>query len=245
MSVSVPSAASFASVDDAMDMVRAGLGFVADADAASLPVVTQARLLRELERAQSQHTAARARVLTAFTAQAGYADDGHGGPRPWLAWQTRVTGGAASGAIGWMRRLSAHPAIAEALAATTLSESWARKVCDWSDALPADHRAAADQILVSAAAGGADLEDLARLAEEMARRVAPPDTDDDEDARFRARWFRVSRLFQGRGRPDGDLTPECLAAVQEVLDTLGRKAGPEDDRTVDQRRHDALEEAMR
>ncbi len=52
-----PPAASFASVDEAMDLVRAGLGYIAQADAASLPAVTQARLLREFERAQSQHTA--------------------------------------------------------------------------------------------------------------------------------------------------------------------------------------------
>src|SRR6185437_3531475 len=50
---------------------------------------------------------------------------------------------------------------------------------------------------------------------------------------------------KGQGRADGDLTPECLAALQEVLDTLGKKHGPEDDRTAGQRRHDALEEAMR
>jgi hypothetical protein len=79
----------------------------------------------------------------------------------------------------------------------------------------------------------------------MAARVCGPDRDQDEDARFRDRFFRVTRLFQGRGRPDGDLTAECLAAVQEVLDTLGKKAGPEDDRTGGQRGHDALEEAMR
>ena len=98
---------SFASVDEAMDQVRSGLAYLARADAASLPTVVQGRLLRELERAESQHTAARARVLSAFTAQGGYTDDGHGGPRPWLTWQTRVTTGAASGAIGWMRRLEA------------------------------------------------------------------------------------------------------------------------------------------
>ena len=48
---------------------RAALGYLARADAASLPAVTQARLLREYERAQSQHTAGRARVLTAFSAR--------------------------------------------------------------------------------------------------------------------------------------------------------------------------------
>ena len=91
--------ASFASVDEAMDLVRSGLGYLARADVASLPAVTQARLLREFERAQSQHTAGRVRVLSAFTVQGAYADDGHGGPHPWLAWQTRVTARAASATI--------------------------------------------------------------------------------------------------------------------------------------------------
>jgi hypothetical protein len=229
MTASAP-VASFSSVDEAMDLVRAGLGYLARADVASLPAVTQARLLREYERAQSQHTAGRVRVLSAFTAQGGYADDGHGGPHPWLAWQTRVTARAASATIGWMRRLGAHPLVAAALAAGTVTESYARKICFWSDLLPCAYR---------------DLDFLAQMAEEMFSRVTPPDKDDEDDARFRDRFFRLTRLFQGHGRADGDLTPECLAALTEVLDALGKKAGPEDDRSAGQRRHDALEEAMR
>ena len=95
------------------------------------------------------------------------------------------------------------------------------------------------------AAGGLDLDGLAQLAEQICSQVAPPDRDEDDDARFKDRFFRLTRLFQGHGKADADLTPECLAAVQEVLDTLGKKAGPEDDRSAGQRRHDALEEAMR
>ncbi len=228
-----------------MDLVRAGLGYLARADVASLPAVTQARLLREYERAQSQHTAGRVRALSAFTAQGAYADDGHGGPHPWLAWQTRVTARAASATIGWMRRLGAHPLVAAALAAGTVTESYARKICYWSDLLPVGYRELADQNLAAAAAGGADLDFLSQMAEEMFSRVTPPDKDDEDDARFNDRFFRLTRLFQGHGRADGDLTPECLAAVTEVLDTLGKKAGPEDDRSAGQRGHDALEEAMR
>ena len=80
--MSNPASASFTSVDEAMDMVRAGLSFLARCDAAELPAVTQARLLRELERAESQHTAARARILAVFDGQWGFRDDGHGGPHP-------------------------------------------------------------------------------------------------------------------------------------------------------------------
>jgi hypothetical protein len=47
----------------------------------------------------------------------------------------------------------------------------------------------------------------------------------------------------GAGRLAGDLTPAGAAALTVVLDALSGKAGPEDTRTVLQRRHDALEEA--
>ena len=136
--------------------------------------------------------------------------------------------------------------VGDALAAGTVSASYARKICDWASHLPVVLRDAGAQILVDAAAGGADLDDLSGMAEDMFSRCAPPDSDSDrEQARFRDRFFRLTRLFQGHGRADGDLTPECLAAVTEVLDTLGKKGGPEDNRTAGQRGHDALEEAMR
>ena len=44
---------------------------------------------------------------------------------------------------------------------------------------------------------------------------------------------------------EGDLTPQCTAALRAVLEALGRKAGPEDTRRKGQRDHDALEEACR
>jgi hypothetical protein len=37
------------------------------------------------------------------------------------------------------------------------------------------------------------------------------------------------------------MTPECAAAVRAVLEALGKKAGPEDDRTEGKRFHDALQ----
>src|SRR5215470_1098796 len=154
-----------ANAAEAMAMAQAGLGWLAEADAASLTTAEQADCLRSLERARSVHTAARSRVLAAFHAQDGSADDGHGSTRTWLTWQTRIGGGAASDAMGWMRRLAAHPAVADALAAAQVSESWARALCEWTDTLPAEHRDGADQILLAAAAGGAELRDLSRLAE--------------------------------------------------------------------------------
>jgi hypothetical protein len=145
--------------------------------------------------------------------------------------------------VGWARRLAAHPAVGGALAAGEISASWAREICGWTGKLPADRRADADEVLLAAAAGGAELADLAGLAEEMFRRCAPPDSDDDGG--FAERWLRLDRTFRDAGRVTGDLTPQCAAALQAVLEALGRKAGPEDVRTKGQRDHDALEEACR
>ena len=233
-----------ADVAEALAMLDRALGALADADAASLPTPVQAQALRALERAEARHTAARAQLLAAFTAQDGYEDDGQGSARMWLRWQTRVTRAAAAGAVGWMRRLAAHPVIAAALAEGQLSASWARAVCGWSDRLPADLREDADRILAAAAVSGAELADLAGLAEQMYQRARMDQPDGDDDG-FDDRRLVLDLTFGGAGRLTGDLTPGCSAAVAAVLEALGKAAGPEDLRTVTQRRHDALEEACR
>jgi hypothetical protein len=231
-------------VADALAMLDRALGALAAADAGSLPTPVQAQALRALERAEARHTAVRAQILAAFTAQGGFEGDGQGSARVWLRWQTRVTGAAAAGAVGWMRRLAAHPVVAAALAEGELSGSWARAVCGWSDRLPADMRGDADQILAGAAAGGAELADLAGLAQQMYERSRSGAPDDDDDG-FADRRLVLDLTFGGAGRLSGDLTPGCAAAVSAVLEALGKPAGPEDARTVAQRRHDALEEACR
>src|SRR6516225_11769542 len=153
-----------ATAGEALSAISAGLDYLSTADVASLTTAEQAGCLRALEQATARHTAARSRVLAAFHAQDGCAGDGHGSTRTWLRWQTRIGGGAASDAMGWMRRLTAHPAVAGALAAAQISESYGRQVCEWTDLLPAEHRGGADQILLAAAAGGAELRDLSDLA---------------------------------------------------------------------------------
>ncbi len=232
-----------ASTGQALAMVRAGLAYLAGCDAASLGTAAQAEALIGLEHAEAQHTAARARILSVFTAQQGYEADGYYGPASWLRAITLVTKGAAGAAAGWARRLAAHPVIAAALAAGQLPVSLARLICDWTGKLPEDLRDDADGILLAAVLGGADQHDLARLAREMLDRAqTSPDRDNDgfED---RALWLGTT--FGGAGRLHADLTPACAAALTVVLEALGQKAGPEDTRTAAQRRHDAIEEACR
>ena len=133
----------------ALAMVRAGLGYLSSCDAASLETSAQAEALIGLEQAEAQHTVARARMLAAFTAQQGHQADGQYGPAAWLRAFTKITHGAAAGAVTWARRLAVHPLIAAALAAGQLSASWARALCAWTDQLPEDRRADADAILLA------------------------------------------------------------------------------------------------
>jgi hypothetical protein len=234
------------SAAEALAFVRNGLDWLAAADPASLTGAERAELLRGLAAAESVHLAATTRVLSAFAAAEDYTADGQGGPRTWLAWQTRATRPAAGAVLAWARRLAAYPAVERALAAGSISPSYARRVCDWAAELPADARAAAAQILVQAAVGGADVGELASLVEEIRARTARPDTDpDDEGRRFGGRELFLDTYYRGHGSLRADLTPAAAAAVQAVLDVLGRRAGPEDTRSKTQRDHDALEEACR
>jgi hypothetical protein len=233
-----------ATVAEALSAVRAGLEFLAAADATALTGAERADCLRELAAAESVQLAATSRILRAFDTAEDYVADGQGGPRVWLAWQARMTRPAAGAAMAWTRRLATRRHVAAAMAAGQLSVSYARRICDWLDELPADAQAAAEEILVAAAAEGADLAALFMLVEEIRLRTARPDSDGDDEA-FGRRALFLDSYFRGHGSLRGDLTPPAAAALQAVLGALNTRTGPEDTRSKAQRDHDALEEACR
>jgi hypothetical protein len=235
----------FASADEALDMVRAGLGYLAAADATRLGAAAQARCLKVFEQADAIATAARASFLAAFTAGQGYADDAAYSARAWLIHQTHITAGAAVGLTAWARRSGTHPRVLAALAAGQVSESVGRQICLWTDKLPEDRRDTSDTFLLDAAAGGLGLEELAAMAGQMYERSRSERPDEDPDAAFRDRGVKLATTFGGAGVLHGDLTAECAAIVGQVLDALGAKAGKEDGRSREERYHDALAEAMR
>ena len=235
----------FASVSEAMDMVRAGLAFVVGADATELSTEEQAETLRNLEQANSILSAARTCVLGTFTAGKGYSADADYSPCSWLMHQTGVTPGAAGAYTAWVKRAARHPEIFTAKASGEVSESHARKLCTWTDKLPEDQRHEADKILADEARAGASLRDLAELAAEILARCRPDEPDQDPDEDFDDRSITLQTTFQGAGVLHGDLTPECASIVGQVLDALGGLAGTGDSRSKEQRYHDALQEAMR
>ena len=139
-----------------------------------------------------------------------------------------------------MRLLRGHPAMAAALADADISKSQALAIAEWTRKLPAELRAETISILVQAAEAGASLDDLRMIAGVALQRWRASRPDGDEDG-FDDRYVQAATTFGGAGVIRGNLTPECAAAVQAVLEALGKKAGAEDTRTEGQRFHDALQ----
>src|SRR5690348_3423386 len=211
----------FASASEAMVMVHAALGYLATADATAMTAGERAQCLRELEQADSVATAVRTSVLGAFAVGQDYTDDGDYSPCSWLIHRTQVTKGTAADHTGWMKRGAGHPLVLTALAARTVSKSYAREICWWTDKLPEESRQAADEILLGAAASGLELADLAGLAAEMYERSRQeqPDTDpgdggDSDPGRLLDdRSVKLATTLGGAGVMNGALTPECAEFV--------------------------------
>ena len=186
---------------DAVAMAQAGLAFLANADMASVPAAAQAECLRGLERVESLATAARAGVLAAFMAGRGHEDDGQGSARAWLRWQTRVTTGAAAGAVAWARRLAAHPAVGGALAAGEHLGVVGAGDLRLDRPAPADKRPTRTRSCWRRRRAARIWRTWPGWPEEMQRRCAAPDADDDGG--FGDRWLRLDLTLHGGGAGGG------------------------------------------
>ena len=232
------------SIAEALHMAHAGMDYLNSPAAAELHAASAGPVLAALGELQAKATAAHAGFLRRFDAADAHDADGYGTSAAWLAAKAQLSVKDAKAAVRRMRQLTEHRHIADALAAGQISASWAKEICGWSERLPEGMREDADQILAAAAAGGAELADLAGLAQQMYERAWAGRADDDDDG-FDDRRLTLDLTFAGAGRLTGDLTSGCSAALAAVLEALGKPAGPEDLRTVTQRRHDALAEACR
>ena len=241
-----------ANMDDAMKMLDAALGmqqcvlrFLAAQDAASLPGQAVADQLRALERNDAVGAALRGRLLEVFDAQDGHLADGQRTTGTWLVHSLRVTRAQAGEYRAVQALARSHRVLHAALAeGWVLTKSEALQLARWTKAIPDEYRGKAEELLVAAARAGVDLRGLAAICAEIRARAADRDPDDDGDPGL-DRGVSLDTTFEGAGVIHGDLTPECTAMVQAVLDALSAPAGGGDLRTRPQRYHDALAEAMR
>src|ERR1700678_1242006 len=234
-----------ADMGEAFVLLESLMGFLADADPADLPVAVMAEGLRSLERADAVEAVARARLLAVFSAQDGAVCDGQRSARAWVVNTTRVTRGQAGEYQATEALAGDHQVLLAGLReGWVVTKSVALQLAKWTRPIPAEYRDEAEGILITAARAGADLRSLAAICAEIRARTAEPDPGDDDD-RHLDRGVSLDTTLDGAGVVRGDLTPECAAMVQAVLDALSAPSGGGDLRTRPQRYHDALSEAMR
>ncbi len=230
---------AFGTAPQALAMASAALSYLNSA-AAQLDGTACGELLVRLGEVQAKLTAAHATLLRRFDAADAHDADGYGSSSSWLAAKAGMSKKGARAAVRQMRQLGQRPLLGAALAAGDITGSLAFTIADWTRKLPAQLREETDRILLDAAAAGASLDDLAMIAACAIEtwRAQQPDLDEpDPDDRY----LRLGTTFGDAGVIRGDLTPECATAVRAVLEALGKKAGPEDERTEAQRFHDALQ----
>ena len=233
------------SVAEALRMTRAGLDYLNGPGAGELDAAACGAVLRSLGEIEATFTAAHAAVLARFDAADAHDCDGYGNSAAWLMAMADMTRPDARTKVWRMRLLRDHPEMAGALANAEISKSQALAIAKWTKKLPAELRAETIKILVEAArprvrpwmtCGSSP------AVAEQKWRASRPDADDDG---FDDRYVQAGTTFGGAGVIRGNLTPECAAAVQAVLEALGKKAGAEDPRTEGQRFHDALQAGLR
>jgi hypothetical protein len=236
------SSAAFGSVAQALQAGGTFADFLNSPAAEELPSSACGDVLTALGEIQGKLSTAYAAFLRRFDAANAHDADGYGSTSGWLAAKGQLTRKDARAVVREMRRLGERPRLGTAVTAGAITKSWALAIADWTRKLPGEMRDETDRILLEAAAAGASLDDLATIAAcaiESWRRQQP-DPDDPGDG-FDDRYVQVGTTFGGAGVIRGSLTPECAAAVRAVLEALGKKAGPEDDRTEGKRFHDALQ----
>jgi hypothetical protein len=232
-------------LESALGLQESALRFLAAQDAAAVLAPAAADQLRILERNDAVGAAVRGRLLAVFDARDGHLADGQRSTRAWLVHSTRVTRGQAGEYQAIQALARDHAPLLAALAeGCVLTKSVALQLARWTNAIPDEYRGTAEEILVGAARAGADLRSLAAICAEIRACTAGTDPDDDNDPRL-DRGVSLDTTFEGAGVIHGDLTPDCAAMVQAVLDALSAPQGGGDLRTRPQRYHDALAEAMR
>ena len=207
-------------------------------------------VLLGLEAAGAHQAAVRSVVLARFDAAGCHDADAHQNSSSWLRDRAGMTRSAARRQMRMARVLRSRYRLAEAMSGGWLSESWLDKIIAWTRPVPPDMLEAADEAIVRVLAAGGDLDDVATViaailesAHAQEQQTSDPDDPGLDGDEFEDRSLRLETTMDGAGVLRGELTPEAAAAVQAILESLGKKQGKEDIRTQVQRDHDALLEA--
>jgi hypothetical protein len=188
---------------------------------------------------------ARATRLIAEAEQEGVpAAEGFGSAVAWLIDLTGDPPYVCRAQVALARSLRHMPLTMEAFSAGRLSVSRVRLLVECREAAPAEF--ARDERLLVEQAGGLAARVFPVVLSHWRRLADADGAVEAVERAFARRRLHVSALWEGMVRLDGDLDPEGGAVVLEALASLSAPTRePDDARTPEQRRADALVEICR
>lgn len=226
----------------AMTVLREALEVLASVDVATLSPEAQVAHVEDLHEARCRLEAAQARALAAADVQeASVAERG----RATSSWLKEVINVSATTATRWLRvarRIGQLPLLWDAWWAGDVSLEHADVIVRCMAELPADHADAAEKILVELARDATPADVAAALDRIRTTLGIDESADEAHVRRYATRGVGLDQTFGSCGSLSGTLTPEVCEKLDKALRAASQKAGPEDERTPRQRRHDALGE---
>src|SRR5262249_31920645 len=109
------------SAADALRLAHVAMDYLNSPAGGELAAAGIGEVLASLGGLHAKYTAAHAGLLRRFEAADAHASDGYGTPGSWLSAMAQMSRKDAKASVAEMRRLAAHPAVAQALAAGRVS----------------------------------------------------------------------------------------------------------------------------
>ena len=215
------------------------VGDVLSADPAALPDAALGELIVGLERVARRAQALQARAVRVFDARDAANGAGAASTACWLRDRLRLADRDARQAVGLARALDRLPVMSAALAAGQVTVAHARTLAGQTKSLDPAVVADGEPFLVDCARRLDPLR-FATVVRRWVATVAPEAFERDTERRYDARWLAVAATYAGMVSVSGLLDPEGGAIVQAALDALVAANKPDDGRSREQQRADAL-----
>ena len=222
--------------------LQAAIGPVLAADPRDTPEVHRLGELEILLSLRNQLDAAISDRLQVVDAdETTVAEEGRA-TRSWLVETQHVTPGDATKRMRVARALPTHPYLERCFAAGDINLDHANAIVKATAGVAPEFREIIETTLVDIARHCPPHELGDEIEKLLIASGAEPGGDEAHVRRMNRRGLRIARTFDGMRSVSGMLTPEVAEALEIALGVLSQKNGEDDDRSHEQRQHDAVGE---
>ena len=164
------------------------------------------------------------------------------GTRRYLCEEVCLAGAEASRYMRLLRHLPSYPATEAAFDAAEINAAHVTAIITALQSLPPDLRDAVEPHLIERARQFPP-EEIAGFVDELLERLGLDKAGDvRRERKLTERGVDLARTLDGARSMSANLTPDVGDAVERAFAKAGATTGPDDDRTLRQRQHDALGE---